>query len=105
MIREHGVVSEPVARAMATGVAKALGTSVGLGVTGIAGPEGGSEEKPVGTVCFAVSIGSRVESRTGDYKRKIHSPQSRYHDLALGHLFNLEHITNTVVMFWRHVPF
>ena len=64
LIREKGVVSEPVARAMATGVAEALGTSVGMGVTGIAGPGGGSKEKPVGTVCFAVVVSGRVESRT-----------------------------------------
>lgn len=54
-IQVHGVVSESVAEAMAVGVAKKMGSTVGVGVTGIAGPGGGSEEKPVGTVCYSVA--------------------------------------------------
>ncbi|MEW6199024.1 MAG: competence/damage-inducible protein A [Planctomycetota bacterium] len=49
-LASHGAVSAVVARAMATGAARALGADYGLGVTGIAGPEGGSAEKPVGLV-------------------------------------------------------
>lgn len=51
----HGAVSETVARAMAAGVRRNVGTAYGIGVTGIAGPDGGSEAKPVGTVHVAVS--------------------------------------------------
>lgn len=55
MLAEHGAVSEPVARAMAEGVCRALGSDYGIGITGVAGPGGGSEAKPVGTVHLALA--------------------------------------------------
>jgi nicotinamide-nucleotide amidase len=54
LLREHGAVSEPVALAMAEGIRSRARAGVGVGVTGIAGPSGGSPEKPVGTVVVAV---------------------------------------------------
>jgi nicotinamide-nucleotide amidase len=64
MIREHGAVSEQVARAMAEGIAARARSAVGLGVTGIAGPGGGTPEKPVGTVCVAAAVNGNVRVRT-----------------------------------------
>ncbi len=55
MLAEHGAVSEPVARAMAEGARKVSGADYGLSVTGVAGPDGGTEEKPVGLVYVGVA--------------------------------------------------
>ncbi len=55
LLMEHGAVSEPVARAMAEGVREDAGTDYGLSVTGVAGPDGGTEEKPVGLVFVGLS--------------------------------------------------
>jgi nicotinamide-nucleotide amidase len=65
LIEAHGAVSPEVADALALGAVRALGADIGIGVTGIAGPGGGTEEKPVGTVCFAVATreGGVVASR------------------------------------------
>ena len=55
MLAEHGAVSEPVARTMAEGVRRVFHSDYGAGITGVAGPGGGSEAKPVGTVHIAVA--------------------------------------------------
>jgi PncC family amidohydrolase len=54
-LRNHGAVSKRTALAMATGVRDAFRVDIGIAVTGIAGPGGGTEEKPVGLVCIAVA--------------------------------------------------
>ena len=71
LLLEHGAVSAPVAEAMAEGVRKYAGTDFGLSVTGIAGPDGGTEEKPVGLVYIALA------SESGTEHRKLKLPGDR----------------------------
>jgi nicotinamide-nucleotide amidase len=52
----YGAVSEEVVKEMASGVAKAANSEIGVGISGIAGPSGGSKEKPIGMVCFGIQI-------------------------------------------------
>ena len=62
LIEEHGAVSESVARAMADGALAHSRAQVSLAVTGVAGPTGGTEAKPVGTVWFAWCVGGETHS-------------------------------------------
>ena len=61
VIEEHGAVSEPCVRAMARRIKQLAGTDVGLSVSGIAGPTGGTPEKPVGTVYMAMAWDDDVQ--------------------------------------------
>jgi nicotinamide-nucleotide amidase len=78
MIAEHGAVSQEVAEALATGIRKRTGATLGLGVTGIAGPGGGSEAKPVGLVYIALSDARKTEC----VKRIFHGGRDRVRQWA-----------------------
>ena len=62
-LRQYGAVSEETVREMAVGVRERLGTDIGIAVTGIAGPDGGTPEKPIGTACLALSADGTLASR------------------------------------------
>lgn len=61
LIAQHGAVSQPVAAALAEGIRRRTNSTLGVGVTGVAGPTGGTEEKPVGLVFHAVADGVHTE--------------------------------------------
>lgn len=63
-IAAHGVVSEEVVAGMAFGVATEAVSEVGIGISGIAGPGGGTETKPVGMVCFGFFVNGTVTTKT-----------------------------------------
>ena len=73
LIEAHGAVSTEVAEALALGAVNALSASIGVGITGIAGPGGGTDDKPVGTVCFSVATPTGVA-----VTRRLLLPGSRF---------------------------
>lgn len=78
LLAEHGAVSEEVVRAMAEGALRAAGANVALAVSGVAGPGGGTPEKPVGTVWFAVAAtGTAGGLPAGVWTRTYHLWGSR----------------------------
>ncbi len=74
LIERHGAVSEEVAAALARGACARLHADVGVGITGVAGPGGGSEAKPVGTVCFGLAL---ARAGAPPLTRTVHLPGGR----------------------------
>jgi nicotinamide-nucleotide amidase len=85
LLQQHGAVSEQVARAMALGAQQALKTPLTLAITGIAGPGGGSDVKPVGLVHFAVARGATVvhEQRVLPGDRSQVQRRAAFHGLSM----------------------
>jgi nicotinamide-nucleotide amidase len=87
LIDAEGAVSEPVARAMAAGAARALDVDLAVAVTGVAGPGGGSEAKPVGTVWLAVADRDAVQSLLIRVPGDRHNVRTRSAQAALHLLY------------------
>lgn len=87
LIAEHGAVSEPVARAMAEGAARHFGASASIALTGIAGPGGGTAEKPVGTVWAATSLGGVVDAFVGHFTGDRDGVRARAAQAAMASLY------------------
>ncbi len=93
LLEEHGAVSEAVARAMASGITARLGAEAGIAVTGIAGPSGGTPEKPVGLVFIATAVAGEVLSYRHVLPGGREEIRVRTAQLALSYL--LRHLTGS----------
>jgi nicotinamide-nucleotide amidase len=82
-LERHGAVSEQTAREMARGALEHSRATVALSITGVAGPTGGTREKPVGMVCFAWSRGGEVHSETRHFSGDRESVRRQSVILAL----------------------
>jgi nicotinamide-nucleotide amidase len=80
ILRTHGAVSEQTALAMCEGAAKNLGADIGVSTTGIAGPDGGSEEKPVGLVYIGVYFDDKKTGQTTHRAQKLNLARRMYKD-------------------------
>jgi nicotinamide-nucleotide amidase len=77
LIERRGAVSVEVADALAAGIANRFGAQLGVGITGVAGPGGGTEDKPVGTVCFSVWRRGDTDAPPSKITRRTRLPGSR----------------------------
>lgn len=84
LIEIHGVVSAEVAAAMAEGTRRRLGTDVAVSATGLAGPDGGTEEKPVGTVF----VGIATEKGVRTLHLRLHGNRDRIRTVTMKHAVN-----------------
>ena len=85
-LAQHGAVSEDVAARMASGACVALGADVAVAVTGIAGPGGGSAEKPVGLVWIGIATREGTTAHRHDFEGSRNAVRTATVEAALGHL-------------------
>lgn len=89
LIDSHGAVSEQVAKAMAEGAQNNSGSNLAISITGIAGPSGGSAEKPVGTVCFGWSTDNQTLTKTMHFGGDRQAIRQQATEFALAELIAL----------------
>jgi nicotinamide-nucleotide amidase len=90
LIEQHGAVSDQVARAMALGAKQNSGSDLSISITGIAGPTGGSPEKPIGTVCFAWALANdQIVSETKHFEGNRQQIRQQACDFSLRKLLSL----------------
>ena len=89
LIESHGAVSEEVAQAMAEGARINSGSNVAISITGIAGPTGGSAEKPVGTVCFGWATENQTLTKTMHFDGDRQTIRQKATEFALAELIAL----------------
>jgi PncC family amidohydrolase len=87
-LEKHGAVSDEVVGEMALGVRRALAADIGLSVSGIAGPGGGTEEKPVGLVCFGLSDAQGTLTTHKNFKGDRIKIKEQAADFALEYLLS-----------------
>jgi len=88
LIKEHGAVSEQVAKAMAEGIRKKSNVDIGVSTTGIAGPTGGTDEKPVGLVYIAISTSKDTTVRKYNFTGNRLQNKERACNAALWMIFD-----------------
>jgi len=87
-LREYGAVSQETVREMARGVRQVLDADIGLAVSGIAGPSGGTPQKPVGTVWIGLSVSEADQAWEYHFAGDRHAVNEQAVDKALGLLFD-----------------
>lgn len=85
-LEKYGAVSEQTAREMAEGTAEANNADVAVGISGIAGPGGGTKEKPVGTVCFGYYIAGEIFTETVQFPDE---GRNRVRDMSVEHVLDV----------------
>ena len=84
-LEEHGSVSKPVVEEMAAGVLNLSGADIAIAVSGIAGPSGGTKEKPIGTVWFAWAIRDGGKIRTETHQAHFDGDRELIRELTVAH--------------------